>query len=121
MPSFFSVEQARKFANDWVAAWNRHDIEAVLEHFSDDVEFSSPLVSLFTGNPTNRLVGKASVRTYWQLGLAHLPDLHFTLVDVLVGVDCLTMVYRGHRGLAAEVLQFDDDTQVICGQAFYSA
>jgi hypothetical protein len=28
-----------------VAAWNRRDIEAVLEHFADDVTFTSPLAA----------------------------------------------------------------------------
>jgi uncharacterized protein (TIGR02246 family) len=29
------------YAEQWVQAWNAHDIEAVLDHFSDDVVFTS--------------------------------------------------------------------------------
>ena len=31
------------YAEQWVQAWNAHDIEAVLDHFSDDVVFTSPV------------------------------------------------------------------------------
>ncbi|TCO33785.1 nuclear transport factor 2 family protein [Dokdonella fugitiva] len=114
-------QDARAFAESWIEAWNRHDLDAVLSHFTDDLEFSSPLVSQFTGEATGRLRGKNAVRAYWQAGLSRLPDLHFDLVDVLVGVDCLTILYRGHRGLTAEVLTFGNDGYVVKGQAFYLA
>ena len=33
---------AKTYADQWVRAWNAHDIEAVLDHFHDDVLFTSP-------------------------------------------------------------------------------
>jgi ketosteroid isomerase-like protein len=30
------------FANAWVQGWNQRDVEAVLSHYADDVEFQSP-------------------------------------------------------------------------------
>ena len=32
-------EFARRVAGEWFDAWNRHDLEAVLGHYADDVEF----------------------------------------------------------------------------------
>jgi hypothetical protein len=29
------------YANEWVRAWNAHDVEAVLDHFHDDVVFTN--------------------------------------------------------------------------------
>ena len=29
---------AERFAKEWVAAWNSHDLERVLEHYEDDFE-----------------------------------------------------------------------------------
>jgi hypothetical protein len=113
--------QPQAFAESWIAAWNAHDIDAVLAHFSDDFEFSSPLISQFAGETSGRLVGKDAVRAYWQIGLSRLPDLHFELVDVLVGVGCLTILYRGHRGLSAEVLTLGTDGRAVRGQACYGA
>jgi hypothetical protein len=31
-----------------VAAWNRHDVDAVIAHFADDVEFCSPIAAAVT-------------------------------------------------------------------------
>lgn len=120
MTSAYS-QQPREFAENWIKAWNRHDLDAVLAHFSDDFEFSSPFISQFAGVPTGRLIGKEAVRAYWQAALSHLPDLHFELVHVFSGVDCITILYRGHRGLSAEVLQFGADQRAIRGQALYMA
>jgi ketosteroid isomerase-like protein len=36
---------ADAFAERWVRAWNGHDVEAVLDHFSDDVVFTSPVAA----------------------------------------------------------------------------
>ncbi|MBI5335964.1 MAG: nuclear transport factor 2 family protein [Burkholderiales bacterium] len=107
------------FARSWIDAWNRHDVDAVLAHFTEDFEFASPLVRDFAGEPSGRLRGRAAVRAYWLAGLAKLPDLHFELVDVLAGVDSLAIVYRGHRGLTVEVLQLGPDGRAVRGQALY--
>ena len=34
---------AERFAKDWVAAWNSHDLDSILEHYEDDFEMSSPI------------------------------------------------------------------------------
>ena len=112
--------QARAFAESWIAAWNAHDLNAVLAHFCDDFEFSSPVIQQFAGVASGRLVGKATVHAYWQRALEHLPDLHFELVDVLAGIDCLTILYQGHRGLSAEVLTLGADGRAVRGQACYA-
>ncbi len=113
-------DAARAFAQDWIAAWNARDLDAVLAHYSEDCTFASPLVARFTGEPGGRLFGKARLRTYWATALAALPSLHFELVDVLTGVDCLTILYRGHRGLTAEVCELNAAGRVVRGFALYA-
>lgn len=114
------AQHPRQFAESWIDAWNAHDLDAVLAHYRDDFEFSSPLISQFAGEASGRLKGKEAVRAYWQAGLSRLPDLHFELVDVLAGIDGLLILYRGHRGLSAEVFEFDANGQVRRGQALYA-
>jgi ketosteroid isomerase-like protein len=36
---------ARQLCESWVAAWNAHDLERVLSHFSDDIVFSSAVAA----------------------------------------------------------------------------
>ena len=45
---------------------------------------------------------------------AALPTLHFELVDVLTGVDCVAIPYRG---LAAEVCELGADGRMVRGLA----
>lgn len=110
----------RRFAEHWIAAWNAHDLDAVLAHFRDDVVFSSPFIRHFAGEASGTLVGKDAVRAYWRAALERVPDLHFELVDVLVGIDCLTILYRGHRGLSAEIFEFDTGGLALRGRALYA-
>jgi hypothetical protein len=34
---------AAAFVDDWLAAWNSHDLGRILAHFADDVTFTSPV------------------------------------------------------------------------------
>ncbi|MEW6120135.1 MAG: nuclear transport factor 2 family protein [Pseudomonadota bacterium] len=113
-------DAARAFARDWIAAWNARDLDAVLAHYSEDCTFTSPFVARFAGAPGGRLAGKARLRAYWTAALAALPALHFELVDVLAGVDCITILYRGHRGLSAEVFELGTDGKAVRGTALYA-
>ena len=48
--------------------------------------------------------------SYYNDGLAAVPDLRFTLVETLVGVDQVTIVYRNQGNvLVAEILTIRDD------------
>lgn len=111
---------ARHFADDWIAAWNRHDLDRILTHYSDDFTMSSPYIVTIAGESSGTLKGKTAVRAYWEKALAQLPDLHFKLVDILVGTDSLALYYMGVRGLAAEVFHFDEQRHVTRALAHYS-
>lgn len=111
---------AQQFANDWIQAWNSHNLDRVLAHYEDDFTFQSPMITVFTGNPAGQLQGKDAVRAYWSKALEKLPHLHFELIDILLGPDCLTLYYRGHRGLVAEVFFFGSEDKVTRAAATYS-
>jgi hypothetical protein len=99
---------ANHFAAEWIAAWNAHDLPRVLSHYTDDFEMSSPKIIQIAGEPSGRLVGKASVGAYWATALARFPDLHFELLAVLQGIDSVVLYYRRTGGqLAAEVFYFN--------------
>jgi ketosteroid isomerase-like protein len=99
---------AIEFSGRWVEAFNAHDIEAVLEHFHDDVVFSSPIAARLLPQTGGIVHGKPALRNYWTLALAQVPDLHFTVEGVYRGVDTLVINYRNQNGgLVSEVLTFD--------------
>ena len=94
------------FAAEWIAAWNRHDLDAILAHYTTDVVFTSPFAVRLTGDATVR--GTDALRTYFATALTRFPDLHFRLRHALPGVNSVVLVYESVEGLlAAEAFEFD--------------
>jgi hypothetical protein len=72
------------------------------------------------GEPSGTLQGKEKVGAYWAKALQRIPDLHFDLISTLVGVNSITLYYKGPRGLAAEVFHFGPDRKVVKAFAHYA-
>jgi hypothetical protein len=112
-------EFARRFAAQWLDAWNDHDLESILSHFSDDVVFSSPLAQRIVEGSDGTIRGMDELRGYWSEGLRRNPELHFEIEGLYVGVNTLVIQYRNHSGgLVNEVLAFDGPL-VVEGHATY--
>ncbi len=113
------------FAEEWIAAWNRRDVEAVLSHFREDAVFVSPVATKYAGVP--RLDGKAALAAYWREALKRLTTLEFTLDRATWDpVRCeLNVIYEsnlnGERRRACERMVFDTNGHQTSGEAFYGA
>jgi ketosteroid isomerase-like protein len=116
-----TYDEALTWAQQWIEEWNRRDVEAVLAHFADDVEFCSPLVVTVTGTPSGVVRGKDALRDYWVTALESHPDLHFELENVNAGVDAIAIHYRNRGRAATEVAVFDADGKVARGWGLYGA
>ncbi|MFC3069729.1 nuclear transport factor 2 family protein [Phenylobacterium soli] len=112
--------EPQAFAKAWVAAWNAHDLEAILSHYAEDVVFVSPYSSRFTGDPSGRVIGKAALRDYWGKALP-ASELRFELRGVYDGPDGVAIRYHSSRtdAEAVEVMRFGDDGLVRDSAAFY--
>jgi ketosteroid isomerase-like protein len=105
-----TTSEAAVFAAQWIEAWNARDVEAVLEHYAEDVVFTSPTAARFVPESGGTVRGKDALRSYWTLALRGNPDLRFELIDVYVGVETVVLHYRNQLGgRIAEVLTFRDD------------
>lgn len=112
------MPDAEAFARDWIAAWNSRNLEAILSHYAPNIIFLSPTAERLTGN--GRVEGIAALRAYWRAGLDIIPELRFELQSVLVGHDCLTILYRNHRDQqVAETVEFGSDGKVVRSFACY--
>jgi hypothetical protein len=101
-------QELKEFASHWIRAWNDHDIESIISHYSDDVEYFSGFLTRFAGNAAGTLRGKGAVKEYFAKALAAYPDLHFLLINVFRGVRSVVLQYRSVNGLtAAEVFEFN--------------
>ncbi len=120
-PLPLSTETAHLFAREWVEAWNSHDLERILSHYSDDVVVTSPVLASLMSLPSGTIEGKAALRQYFSRGLQAFPNVQFDLRDVLWGINTVVLYYRNQRGsMTAEVMQLDDQGQVVRMWANYN-
>jgi hypothetical protein len=120
-PATLTPADARRFADAWVAAWNAHDLDRILAHYTDDVVMASPVIVELTGEPSGTLRGTPAVRAYWATALARQPGLRFELLEVFAGAHSVVVRYRGPRGLGAETFWFGPDGRVERAAAHYAA
>jgi ketosteroid isomerase-like protein len=113
------------FAQTWADAWNRRDVEAVLAHFDDELEFTSPTALVVTGNAVVR--GKQALRAYWNAALAKVESIHFAVDRVLWEPSRreLAIVYleriNGASRMVSENLTFGDAGLVTRAEVFHGA
>lgn len=98
---------------DWLTAWNSKDIDRLMMHYADDVEFYSPTVIQRWGKPEGKLTGREAVRKHFLKGFEGNNHLQFELLGILNGVDAISLVYKkGRKGMAADVIWLDERGKV---------
>ena len=103
-------QQAIGLAQSWITAWNRHDLDAIVQHYAPDVKFASPFVQALAGETSGTIYGREALKAYFQNGLQAYPHLRFELIRILLGIDSMLLYYRSVNGLlAAEMMTIDDD------------
>ena len=115
-----SSQTTNEFADHWIESWNSHDLDQILSHYTDDFEMSSPAIISIMNEPSGKLMGKEIIRIYWAKALSKYSDLHFEKLHVLTGVDSVTIIYNGVRGLSAEVFHFNEHGKVYAAFAHYA-
>jgi uncharacterized protein (TIGR02246 family) len=106
-------ERAQRLVEDWYEAWNDHDLEGILSHYSDDVVFVSPFAVEIAGRADGRLEGKEALRAYFGAALGRFPDLNFKPIGLMVGIDTLVLHYHSVQNLlAAELMRVGSDGRV---------
>ncbi len=114
---------AAALAATWYAAWNRHDLEAVLALYHEDAVMISPVAARLLGCVDGAVRGKPALRSYWGAALQRFPDLRFTPIAVTCGLDGVVLVYRGRHGgkqsTVCETLMVGVDGLIVRGRSAY--
>ncbi len=101
---------ARELAERWVAAWNAHDLDGILEHYSDDVEYESPFATNFTADGSGVISGKHALRAFFVRTLGAYPDLRYELEGAYAGVATIAVAYRTqNEQRATEVMELEGE------------
>ena len=117
-----TLPQAQQFAAEWIAAWNAHDIDAVLAHYTDDFTMTTPMIQKLLGIPSGALQGKQAVGDYWRAALRKIPDLQFSIIETTCGVDTVSIYYNAVLGRRAiETFFLNADGRVFKALATYNA
>ena len=113
---------AKTIAQEWCEAWNSKDLNRILKHYADDIVLYSPYALMRLGEGTKgKVQGKDLLEKYFSLGLQSAPQLNFQFVDVLVGIDEITILYRRETGiLVADVMSFNSKNEAKTVRAFYA-
>jgi hypothetical protein len=116
-----NIEEAKRFAEHWVEAWNSHDIDVVLTHYTDDFEMTTPMIQSVLGVESGTLKGKLAVGDYWRSALKKMPDLKFSVIEVTCGVDSVSIFYNSvMEKKAVETFFFNDKGQIYRALATYN-
>lgn len=96
-------QQMLHHGQDWIAAWNRRDAEAVLAGFAEGAIFRSPMAARIAG--TDLLHGRPEIGEYWHAALAQIGHLHFRPVAMICDEAAQAMVVHYEAELDASVMR----------------
>ncbi len=115
-----SPEQGRALAEEWLAAWNAHDLDSIMALYAPGVSFQTPTIIDTLGLPDGRVEGLERLREHFAFGLKRLPDLHFDLDQIYLGVRSVAIAYRWHDGTrVCELHEYDTNSLIERVQAHY--
>jgi ketosteroid isomerase-like protein len=104
---------AKDFARRWIAAWNSHDLDAIVSHYAEDAVLISPTAARLQEDPSGTVKGRAALRNYFKRGLEVYPNLHFELLDVMFGLSSIVVCYKNQKGTkTAEFMEFNGEGKV---------
>ena len=114
--------EAHQFAREWIAAWNSHDLDAIMSHYAPDVVLTSPVAARLLGDSSGRVAGKEALLAYFRRGLEVYPHLTFTLIDVMWGISSIVLYYTNQNNTrTGEFMELTPGGKVLRVAAHYSA
>jgi hypothetical protein len=114
-------EQVHRFANEWIEAWNSHDLDRIMAHYCEDIVLISPVAAKLLNDPAGTVRGREALRAYFQKGLEVYPQLRFELIEVMWGLSSVVLHYANQRGTkSAEFMEIDSEGKIVNVVANYS-
>lgn len=121
--------QAAAFASSWFAAWNAHDLDAIMACYDGSIRHSSPFIKLYNASDDRELVGLPAVRDYFARALERNPTLRFDPRTLATGLESVILTYQRHSHNtptgpnggepAAEVFFLNDHLKIVRSVSHY--
>jgi limonene-1,2-epoxide hydrolase len=102
-----------QIAQQWFAAFNNHDLEALLQLYADTAAHYSPKLKIRQPETNGLVVGNAALRAWWRDAFDRLPTLHYRYTTLTANEERVFMEYirtvaNEPEMLVAEVLEIKD-------------
>lgn len=118
MPQHHPPSMLAALGRTWVEAWNARDLERVLALYDEAAVMTSDRIPAMGFDASGTVRGKEALRAYWGKALGLLPELHFSLIDLLVSPDSVVVFYANERGKKiCEYLRVNDAGLIVQGSA----
>jgi len=107
------MENNINIAWKWFEAFNRHELERLLELYDDNAAHYSPKLKIRQPETNGYVKGKDALRAWWQDAFDRLPTLHYVVTsltanDERVFMEYIRQVENEPDMLVAEVLEIKD-------------
>ena len=86
----------KAIATAWFAAFNAHDLEALLALYADDAEHFSPKLLQRHPETKGMVRGKDALRSWWRDAFDRLPSLRYEVVKLTADEEQVFMEYIRH-------------------------
>ena len=90
------VHPNTRIAERWFAAFNAHDLEALLALYAEDAEHYSPKLKLRRPETGGWVRGKVALRNWWQDAFDRLPTLRYDVLKLTADDEQVFMEYVRH-------------------------
>lgn len=125
MSSILDDATVQMLGRQWEDGWNHGDLETIMAPVAPEVVFSSPGISMLTGDPSRTTIeGYDELRTYIKDALRRAGDVRYTLRATHVGIDSMILFYacgrpNGPEKLGADLMRVDGDRRVVEWRCHY--
>lgn len=82
-----------QIAEQWFAAFNAHDLEALLSLYADDAQHFSPKLKIRQPETEGWVKGKDALRAWWQDSFERLPTLQYIPTSFTANNERVIMEY----------------------------
>ena len=86
----------KSIATKWFAAFNAHDLDALLALYKDDAEHYSPKLKVHQHKTNGWVRGKKALRGWWQDAFDRLPELQYEVMGMITDEEQVFMEYIRH-------------------------
>ena len=77
----------------WFEAFNKHDIEMLLDLYHNEAEHYSPKLKIHQPETNGLIKGKNALRNWWTDAFKRLPNLHYEVIKLTSDEEQVFMEY----------------------------